>query len=170
MSEIERYLNKGINFVPVVVCYLVKGDKVILGLRKRVSLGLGENLISGIGGKVGDKEEWKDETPEQALEREVFEEIGVKIKSFKKTGRVRFIFPHKPLWNQDVSVYIVDSWYGTPVETTDMKPIEFDRDMLPSTRMWNDNQYWVPLVLSGHSVDAVFLYDENNKVKEHVFY
>ncbi|GIW62871.1 MAG: hypothetical protein KatS3mg090_0697 [Patescibacteria group bacterium] len=35
-----------------VVGYLVKKDEVFLGIRKKVSLGLGKNLISGIGGKL----------------------------------------------------------------------------------------------------------------------
>lgn len=168
MNEIQKALGSKITFVPAVVCYFMQGDKVLLGLRKRVSLGLGENLISGIGGKVGDTEELQKETPEAALEREVFEEIKVRIKRYRKVGRVRFIFPHKPKWNQDVTAYIVEGWEGNPEETDDIKPEWFSISELPSSRMWDDNQYWVPLVLAGRVVDATFLFDENSKVKEHV--
>ena len=169
MNKIKAHLASGINFTPAVVCYLIKGDKVILGFRKRVSLGLGENLISGIGGKVGDKEELANETLEEALRREVLEEIGVSITSFRKMGRLRFIHPHKPKWNQDVIAYVIDSWDGEPQETDDINPMEFEIANLPTDRMWDDNQYWVPQILAGQQVEAIFLFDETNKVIEHVF-
>ncbi len=38
MSKIDKYLNSGIVFTPVVVSYLVQNKKVLLGLRKKVSL------------------------------------------------------------------------------------------------------------------------------------
>jgi len=154
-------------FTPAVVCYLTDGSKVLLGLRKRVSFGLGENLISGIGGKVGDKPEYRNETPLEALRREVLEEIGVTIGNTTERGKVRFIFPHKPKWNQEVTVYVVETWVGDPFETEDIKPMWFDADALPKDRMWDDNSYWIPAVLSGECVDGVFLFDENNKVKEY---
>ncbi len=169
MSKIDKYLNSGIVFTPVVVSYLVQNKKVLLGLRKKVSLGLGENLLVGIGGKVGDQPEYKDETTEQALVREVKEEICVTVTSYKKMGRVRFIFPHKPKWNQEVTVYVVDKWEGDPKETEPIKPMWFNIKELPTSRMWDDNAYWVPKVLLGEQIDAIFLYGEDNKVVESVF-
>lgn len=169
MSNIEKHLKEGIKFVPAVVCYFVKGDKVLLGLRKKVSLGLGENLIAGIGGKVGDLPDNCDETPEQALLREVMEEIGVKVLTYKKVGSVRFIWPGKPKWQQEVLAYIVESWEGEPQETEVMKPMWFDIGSLPVTQMWDDNAYWVPKVLAGESVNVTFLYGDNSKVIEYIF-
>lgn len=170
MNQIQKHLASDIAFTKAVVCYLKKGNKVLLGLRKRVSLGLGENLISGIGGKVGDTLQNQYESLEQALEREVLEEIGVSIKVFRKMGRVKFIFPHKLKWNQDVLVYVVESWEGEPTETQDIKPLWFDVDQLPFSKMWDDNRFWVPEVLKGKEVDAVFLYDEDNsRVLESAF-
>ena len=169
MSEIERLMSQGVVFGPAVVCYFMKGDKVLLGLRKKVSLGLGKDLYAGIGGKVGDSEELKNETPEEALIRETFEEIKAKILKFKKMGRVRFIQPTKPQWQYDVVVYVVDEWEGEPQETTVIKPVWFDTSNLPISQMWDDNLYFVPKVLSGEEVNAIFLLDENSKVTEYIF-
>lgn len=170
MSEIKKLLESNIIFTPAVVCYLVKDNEVILGLRKKVSLGLGENLIAGIGGKIGDEEGLEDETPEEALKREVKEEIKVEITKFRKMGRVKFIFPHKPKWNQDVLVYVVDEWEGEPKETDPIKPMIYGINQIPFDQMWDDNKYWVPLVLKGEQVNAIFLFDENTKVKEKIFF
>lgn len=169
MSEIQIRLKQGVVFVPAVVCYFKKGNKVLLGLRKKVSLGLGENLIAGIGGKVGDHPEFQNETPEEALIREVQEEIGVTVKSFIKMGRVRFIYPDRPKWQQDVQVYVVEDWDGVPQETDAMQPLWFDVADLPTSRMWDDNAYWVPKVLAGEYVDAIFLLGNDSNVIECVF-
>jgi len=170
MKQIAAYLSSEITFVPAVVGYLKRGDQVVLGLRKKVSFGLGENLIAGIGGKVGDSSDIEDETHEEALAREVSEEIDVKVIKYRKMGRVRFLFPHKPKWNQDVLIYVIDEWEGEPRETAVIKPIWFGIADLPTSQMWDDNAYWVPKILHGEQIDAVFLYADDNKVAEHVFY
>ena len=75
--EIEKYLKTNPTFARAVVCYLLRGDEVLLGLRKLVSFGLGKNLVAEIGGKVGDIPENQGESDEEALTREVKEKIKV---------------------------------------------------------------------------------------------
>lgn len=175
MSEINRYLSS-VTFTQAVVGYLRDGQRVLLGERKKVSGGLGQSLIAGIGGKVGDFPEIKDETPEEAMDREASEEIGgekglkVLEKSYK--GRVRFIFAHKDpdsKWNQDVKIYEITRWEGEPTETESTRPMWFSVDEIPWERMWEDNQHWLPLVLQGQEVDAIFIFSGDNKILEYRF-
>jgi 8-oxo-dGTP diphosphatase len=171
MSEIEKYLST-VTFTPAVVGYLRDGEKVLLGERKKVSSGLGQNLIAGIGGKVGDSPEIKDETPEQAMDREANEEIVVTVLEKADRGRVRFIFTHKSpdsSWNQDVRIYEITKWEGVPAETESTKPIWFEASKIPWDKMWEDNEHWLPKVLSGKQVDAVFLFSGDNKIAEYRF-
>lgn len=169
MSNIESYLLYKPVLTKAVVGYFLKEDKVILGLRKQVSFGLGENLISGIGGKVGDSPEIIGESDEQAMMREAEEEIGVKIKKLHKVGEITFLFPNKAKWNQFVIAYIIKEWEGEPQETDVIKPLRFQLNELPFERMWADNQYWVPHVLSGKTINATFLYaDDNKTVQEYI--
>ena len=163
MSEIKKYLETKPQLTREVVCFLIDKDKVILGLRKKVSWGLGANLITGIGGKVGDVKGLGNETDEEALTREVQEEVGVKITSYKKVGEITFLFPNKPKWNQFVLAYIINAWQGELKETEAIKPMSFQINDLPQSQMWDDNQYWVPLLLAGKKVRAVFLYGEDNR-------
>ena len=170
-SEIDRHLAV-VTLTPAVVGYLRDGDKVCLGVRKKVSHGLGENLIAGIGGKVGDTPEIQNETPEEAIDREANEEIGVKVMEKQYRGRVRFIFSHKPpdsKWNNDVKVYSITGWKGSPTETESTKPLWFSINDIPWKNMWEDNEHWLPKVLSGQQVDAVFLFSDDNKIVEYRF-
>lgn len=170
-SEIDKRLEE-VTFTTAVVGLLREGNKVCLGVRKVVSGGLGENLIAGIGGKVGDASEIKDETSDEAMDREVGEEVGVKVLEKQHMGRVRFIFSHKApdsKWNQDVSIYLITKWAGTPTETESTKPEWFDANRIPWERMWEDNEHWIPKVLAGQMVNAIFLFSGDNKIEEYRF-
>lgn len=163
MQPIDEYLKTNLSLRKMVVCYLLSGDgKVLLGLRKQVSLGLGQNLIAGIGGKVGDLPGLENETAEEALKREVQEEIGVDVKSYSLVGQVTFLFPAKPKWNQIVDVFIITAWSGKPNETEAIKPIWYRIDDLPNDQMWDDSKYWLPRVLAGKRINDTFLYGEDN--------
>ena len=161
--SIENYLEQKPPLIRAVVGYLVDQEKVLLGLRKKVSLGLGENLIAGIGGKLED-----DESYEEALRREIAEEINISIKTYRKCGHVVFLFPHKAQWNQEGDTFIIDSWEGEPAETEAIKPIWYPKRDLPSKQMWEDNRLWVPKILNGETINGIFLYDKNDHIVESV--
>jgi 8-oxo-dGTP diphosphatase len=171
MKTIDEFLAL-VTFTPAVVGYLQDGSRVCLGIRKKVSSGLGENLIAGVGGKVGDSLEIQNETPDRAMDRETREEIGVKVLEKQEMGRVRFMFSHKPPdspWNQEVTIYSITKWEGTPSETESIQPMWFDIGALPWERMWADNEHWLPKVLSGQQVNAVFLFGGDNEIAEYRF-
>lgn len=66
-----------------VACFLVSGDDVVLGMKKR---GFGEGHLMPVGGK---REE--GETSEKCVVREVAEELGVDIINPVKSGYYRFL-------------------------------------------------------------------------------
>lgn len=163
MRTIKQYLEEKPTLQRVVVGYPVLNNKVLLGLRKKVSFGLGKNLMSGIGGKCE-----MNETDDAALIREFSEEVRIEPVSFKKTGEVIFLFPHKPKWNQLCEIYLINEWTGEPKETEVMKPIWFNKNELPEDQMWEDNLYWIRLVLKNKKVKGTFLYSQESKVIEHI--
>lgn len=170
MSAIEKLIEeREIHFIPAVVGFALKDHEVLLGVRKKSSLGLGENLLAGIGGKVGDEVGFENETFEQAMVREAREEIGIEIKTLVDMGRVRFVFPHKPKWNLDTRVYQIHHWEGEPVETDAIKPLWYPKDQLPNEQMWKDNALWVPKILMNEKINVLFIYNEENEVVEYLF-
>lgn len=148
----------------VVLCYLVKGDKVLLAMKKR---GFGMGKWNGSGGKPQE-----GENLEQAAFREVQEEIGVKILSTKKVCIFDFFFPKAPEdknWNQQVHVFLVDKWEGEPIESEEMKPQWFKKSELPLKDMWADDYLWLPQVLTEEKLmKGKFIFDENQQITEHL--
>ena len=136
--------------------------EVLLGRKKR---GLGKGKILGVGGKV--------ETGENILEaarREVLEEISVTIpeKAIHKAGKLTFLFPHRPAWNQSVHVFLTQIWEGTPKESAELKPLWYPIDKIPYDQMWDDGHYWLPKVLAGETVRAEFVFNKDNKTVQTV--
>jgi len=161
METINYYLEQEPSFTKSVVAFLMREDQVLLGRRIKVSNNLGQDLIAGIGGKLEDSE-----SDEEALIRELEEEINVTPTKFVKVGNVKFLFPHKPSWQQDVSIFIVNNWRGDPIKTDVIEPKWFPINSIPYEQMWEDNSYWLPKILNGLEVDTIYLYDENGKVQE----
>jgi 8-oxo-dGTP diphosphatase len=169
MDKIETLLDS-VTLTKAVEGFVCDGKRVCLGLRKRVSSGLGENLMAGIGGKIGDLPEYVNESPSEAMDREVKEEIEVTVLEKHEVGRVKFIFSHKPpdsQWNQDVIIYLITKWQGEPSETESTRPEWFNIDEIPWDRMWEDNIHWLPLVLADRQVNALFLYSDDNRISDY---
>ena len=135
--------------------FLVQKDNgtvtdICLAMKKR---GFGMGRFNGVGGKLDE-----DETIEQAVIRETQEEIGVTPLQYKKIAEIDFQFRDQPDWNQNCHVYFCDSWEGEPTESEEMKPEWYRVDQIPFDSMWPDDIYWLPQVLVGKLVRAVFTF------------
>ena len=142
------------------LCFLTKGTPpthILLGYKKS---GFGKGKYFGIGGKVEQGESYQE-----AALREVKEEIGVEILhiNINFAAHLIFSFPYKPEWNQEVMVYLVNSWKGEPLESAEMKPEWFKIKDIPYQQMWSDNAHWLPIILNHRRVKAEFTFGEDNE-------
>lgn len=144
----------------LTLCIPVRKGQVLLGMKKR---GFGAGKWNGFGGKLE-----PGETIEVAAKREVLEECGVTIQGMEEVGIHEFVFQEKPDEILEVHVFRVTRYAGDPVETEEMRPQWFGEKELPFDAMWEDDQYWLPLFLSGKKFRGKFLFDKDGKVKEQV--
>lgn len=161
MSKIQVYLATNPPIRETVIGYLVKGNEVLLGVRTRVSNDLGHHVIAGIGGGVEE-----GETPEEALKREILEEIEVNVTDWQKVGCVVNLSPHRPAWNMRVIIYLVTGFEAEPKKTVDIDPRWYPKNELPLPEMWSDNQITAPLVLAGKRITGSFLYGADGQIAE----
>ena len=143
----------------VTLAFIIKGDEILLAMKKR---GFGAGLWNGYGGKLKD-----GENIYAAAKREVKEEIGIEVKSMKKVGVLDFYFEgDNPDWNQQVHVFLIERYNGEPKESEEMLPKWFKINEIPYERMWEEDKFWLPKVIEGHSVYGRFLFGADNKLKE----
>ena len=97
----------------MTLCIIHKGDKVLLGMKKR---GFGQGKWNGFGGKVV-----PGETVEGAAKRELFEECGLVAKKIEKIGAIDFSWDKKPEI-LEVNIFKVSDFKGQLRESEEMKP------------------------------------------------
>lgn len=137
--------------------FLLKDNEILLAVKKR---GFGEGLWNGVGGKIE-----SGETIEQALVRECQEEIEVTPVSYSQVAELDFYGGTKAEpWHLQIFAYFCNNWQGEPVETEEMAPKWYKLTDLPYAYMWDDDKYWLPLVLKGKKLKANFNFNENNTV------
>ncbi|MBE0636429.1 8-oxo-dGTP diphosphatase [Candidatus Bipolaricaulota bacterium] len=146
--------------VHATLCFVIRvgaSSCVLLGKKKR---GFGMGKYNGIGGKLD-----PGESPEACIIREVHEEVGLTIPAhaLRAVGEITFRFPFEPSFDHFVHVFIATQWDGDPVETAEMEPHWFACHDIPYEKMWQDDAYWLPIVLHGKTIRAEFTFAQDNE-------
>ena len=117
------------------VCFFVKDNKVMLF---RIHYPDNVERWNGVGGVVEE-----GETPEQAVVREVKEEIGVNERDLKRLHEFEAQGYH-------LIVFTLKDWEGEPklLDSTLKEVKWFGFDEVPYEQMWVGNDQWLPNVLS----------------------
>ncbi len=138
---------------------LIKENQILLAMKKR---GFGKGRYNGVGGKPKENESVLD-----SAIREAEEEIGIKIENPEKFAIMDFHFPEELKekdWDQQVRLYIAKNWEGEPIETEEMKPKWFEIKDIPYNQMWEDDKFWLPLILECKKLKCKFFFDNNDKI------
>lgn len=138
--------------------FLVQGEKVLL-IHKKTGLGAGK--INGPGGKLE-----LGETAYEAAMREVEEELHISPTSLEEMGELHFDFVDG--LKLHCTVFRGSEFTGTPTETREAKPEWFLIDEIPYDRMWADDRYWLPQMLSGQHFRAWFRFDDDEMLSNKV--
>lgn len=137
--------------VLMTLCLVLRGDEVLLGMKKR---GFGAGRWNGFGGKLKE-----GETLDQAVVREVKEEAEITPLDLNEMGILDFHFKDEAKY-LEVHIFRADSFSGEPIETEEMRPQWFRVDEIPFDQMWSDDSYWFPLLLSGKKFKGKFLFNK----------
>ena len=134
---------------PATLVFVIRGGQILLIRKKR---GLGAGKINGPGGRLE-----TGETFEACAVRELHEELGITPLELVKLGEHRFHFVDG--YSTFVYVYRASGLEGTPVETDEATPLWVELDAIPFDEMWEDDRYWLPLVIEGKRFSGNWIFD-----------
>lgn len=143
--------------VNAVLCYLNKGNSYLLLLKSKGKFG--EGFWNAPGGKVE-----PNETPEDAVRREVREETGLRAIELTEAGSLQFYFgKDKRVPDWAVIVYACTRFNGRLVESKEGKLQWFKKEELPYDQMWADDRHWLPLLIEGKKFRGSFVFTSDSK-------
>ncbi len=131
--------------------FVIQNGRILLIRKKR---GLGAGKINGPGGRREPGETFDD-----CAVREVREELGVTPRDVVKVGEHRFQFVDG--YSTFVHVYRASGLDGEPIETDEAAPLWVGVDRIPFDEMWEDDRYWLPLVVAGRGFSGQWIFDGN---------
>ncbi len=140
------------------LCFVVRDGQVLLIRKKR---GLGGGKINGPGGR--------NEPGETAMEgaiRETQEEIGVTPLGLEDVGELYFQFLDG--YKLHVAVFAADNCEGELCETPEAAPMWVSLDEIPYQEMWQDDPYWLPLLLARKRFCGYFVFDGENLLSHRI--
>jgi 8-oxo-dGTP diphosphatase len=131
------------------LCFVIRDGQILLIRKKR---GLGAGKINGPGGRLE-----KGETALESAIRETQEEIGVTPTDLEHIGELFFQFLDG--YKLHVAVFAAADCVGELRETDEATPIWTKIDKIPYHDMWQDDAYWLPLLLKRKAFRGYFVFD-----------
>jgi 8-oxo-dGTP diphosphatase len=139
-----------------VLCEIIKNGRILLQKKAEGKFGAGK--WNGAGGKIN-----PNETPDECVVREVFEETGLKISNPMEIGLMSFYFGDRYQVDIVVHVFLANSFSGI-IKASDEGELHWFRlAEVPYGEMWPDDTHWFPLMLSGKKFEGRFYFDEEGK-------
>ena len=124
------------------LCYIENNDQYLMLHRIKKQNDMNQGKWIGVGGHVEDQE-----TPEECLVREVKEETGFTLTSYKFRGLVTFI--NNECESELMCVFTADGHTGELIECNEGELCWIDKNTVPELPAWEGDKVFLDLLLSG---------------------
>ena len=122
------------------LCYLLRGDEVLMLHRVKKEKDVNKDKWIGIGGKFE-----ADETPDECLLREAWEETGLTLTSWRCRGIVTFL-TNGPWEGEYMYLFTADGFEGQ-LKDCDEGALEWiSREQLDSLPKWEGDKIFLDLL------------------------
>ena len=122
------------------LCYITRGDEVLMLHRVKKKNDINKDKWIGIGGKFE-----ADETPDECLLREAMEETGLTLTSWKCRGVVTFL-TENPQDGEYMYLFTADGFEGELKECDEGNLQWISREFLDQLPKWEGDQIFLDLL------------------------
>lgn len=142
--------------IKTVICYLEKGDKVLMLYRNKKENDLNGGKYIGVGGHVE-----KGETIEDAVIREVKEETNLDIVRLDYFGKVIFYIDD---YTEEMYVFTSSEFTGELSECDEGTLYWVDKNKILDLPLWEGDKYFIELIKSNIRDFELCLTYKNDKL------
>ena len=128
--------------VNTTLCYITRGDEVLMLHRVKKEKDINKDKWIGVGGKFE-----AVESPDECLLREVYEETGLTLTSWKCRGVVTFLLEENDsVFGEFMYLFTADGFEGTLKECDEGELKWVSRSFLDSLPKWEGDQIFLDLL------------------------
>ena len=121
------------------LCYIEKDGQYLMLHRTKKEQDINQGKWIGIGGHF-----LKDETPEECLLREVYEETGLTLTSYRFRGLITFI---SDAWQTEyMCLYTADGFTGEMTDCDEGDLAWIDKKKVPELNLWEGDRIFLELL------------------------
>ena len=121
------------------LCYITRGDEVLMLHRVKKKNDINKDKWIGIGGKFED-----EESPDECLLREAYEETGLKLTSWQCRGVVTFL--NDCCEGEYMYLFTADDFEGTLSDCDEGELRWVSRDFLSQLPQWEGDKIFLDLL------------------------
>jgi 8-oxo-dGTP diphosphatase len=142
------------------LCYLCRGDEVLLLHRQKKTADISKGKYMGLGGKVD-----PGESPRACAIREVQEESGFLMGNPILRGTI--YFPQFSQQDELMFIYTADEFSGEECDCAEGTLHWIPRKDMQNYPMWEGDRTFLPWVFGDRFFEAIFRYDQNMQFVGH---
>lgn len=152
-------MQKKIKSLLTTLCYIEKEDSYLMLHRVKKEMDVNKDKWIGVGGHFE-----KDESPEECLLREVKEETGLTLESWKFRGLITFVCQG---WNTEyMCLYTADKFQGEIKECDEGELVWVPKSQLNHLNLWEGDKIFFRLLEEREDFFTMKLVYEGDVLKE----
>ncbi len=141
------------------LCYIEKDDSYLMLHRVKKEVDVNKDKWIGVGGHFE-----KEESPEECLLREVKEETGLTLKSWRFRGLITFVCEG---WNTEyMCLYTADKFHGELKECDEGELLWVPKSKLNELNLWEGDKIFFRLLEEREDFFTMKLVYEGDELKE----
>lgn len=138
------------------LCYIEQDHQYLMLHRTVKKHDVNKDKWIGVGGHFE-----KNESPEECVLREVKEETGYTLTSYRYRGLVTFVSPKTD--TEYMSLFTADQFEGEPIDCNEGELLWVDKDEVPNLNIWEGDKIFLDLLVKEEPFFSLKLvYDEKD--------